>query len=258
MNSDLQELVTTRTGRIEHVEPVGEGYSPATTAVVTGEHGTVFVKAVPDRPGGRLEEVMRQAQISPHLDGLSPALLWQARDRGWYALGFEVLTSRPSDFTSKSPDLPLVVQTLDRINELTVPEVAAEWWETRWDEFLTKAEQKLLRGDHLAHTDLHPHNLVVGREGMWVLDWAWPTRASAVVTPSTLAVQLVSAGQDPGEVEKLLASSSSWGRLDQDALVVFARADAELQTSFAERWPEAGWMREMADAAKAWHSYLKE
>ncbi|MFE3455930.1 hypothetical protein ACFXKD_00170 [Nocardiopsis aegyptia] len=78
-----------------------------------------------------------------------------------------------------------------------------------------------------------------------MIDWAWPTRASAVVTPSCLAVQLVSAGQEPGDVEKLLATSTVWGRLDWEMLVVFARAQVRMHRHYTQLRPGEDWLEAM-------------
>ena len=88
------------------MSPSAEGSDYSTTAVVTSQEGRVFLKAVPDRPGGVLAEVGREGQINPHLNGLAPPLLWQARGAGWFALGFEAIEGRAADYAPGSPDLP--------------------------------------------------------------------------------------------------------------------------------------------------------
>lgn len=257
MHKQLARLIAPHTGRIDHVEPT-PGHSTATTAVVTGEHGKFFIKAVPDRPGGLLEEVEREGQINPHLGGLAPRLLWQARGDGWFVLGFEVIDARPTDYAPGSPDLPRLVEAMDRIVGLPLPDVARPWVETRWDRALSGEEVHAVRGDHLTHADLHPHNIVIDtNDRLWVLDWAWPTRASAVVTPSGLAVQLVSAEQTPADVEKLLAASSVWKHLDQEVLVTFARAQVRMHRHYTKLRPGEEWLVAMLDAAKAWHQHVK-
>ncbi|MEC3892660.1 protein kinase [Nocardiopsis alba] len=258
MDQRLRELITPRTGPIVQVEPVARGYSASATAVVTGECGRVFVKATLDRSGGRLEEVEREGLINPHLGGLAPELLWQARGQGWFALGFEVIDARPTDYSAGSPDLPRVVEAMDRIAALPLPRVAEPWVEDRWDRALAEDELSVLRGNHLTHADLHPRNIVVDTDDrVWVVDWAWPTRAAAVVMPSTLAVQLVSAEQEPAEVEKLLATSALWGRLDRGALVTFALAQVRMHRHYTRLRPDERWLEAMLDAAKAWHAHLK-
>lgn len=259
MDSELTELITPHTGRITDVSPVAEGSDYSTTAVVTGQEGRVFLKAVPDRPGGVLAEVEREGQINAHLDGLAPPLLWQARGAGWFALGFEVIEGRSADFAPGSPDLPRVVQAVDQIAALPVPEVTRSWVETRWDRALPGETVEVVRGNHLTHADLHPCNILIDRtDRVWVVDWAWPTVASALVAPSCLAVQLVSSGHDAAEVEKLLAASTLWGQLDLDALAVFARADVLMNRHYAKIRPEQEWRKALAEAAQRWADHWTE
>ncbi|MFE3455929.1 hypothetical protein ACFXKD_00165 [Nocardiopsis aegyptia] len=142
MHAQITDPITPYTGRIDKVAPAAGGHSATTTAVVTGEHGQVFVKAVPDRPGGLLQEVEREGQINPYLGRLAPALLWQARGGGWFVLGFEVIDARPTDYTPGSPDLPRVVEAMEHVAELPLPEVARPWVETRWDRALSGARLK--------------------------------------------------------------------------------------------------------------------
>ncbi|SIO88494.1 hypothetical protein [Nocardiopsis sp. JB363] len=259
MGPELTELITSHTGRITDVSPLAEGSDYSTTAVVTSEQGRVFLKAVPDRPGGVLSEVEREGQINPHLNGLAPALLWQARGAGWFALGFEVIKGRSADFTPGSPDLPRVVQAVGQITALPLPEVARLWVETRWDRALPGEMVKVVRGNHLTHADLHPRNILIDHtDRVWVVDWAWPTVASALVAPSCLAVQLVSSGHDAADVEKLLSASAMWGRLDPDALAVFARADVRMNRHYARIRPGQEWRTALADASQRWAEHWAE
>ncbi|MFE9243425.1 protein kinase [Nocardiopsis sp. NPDC006938] len=257
MHEQIKQLITPHTGQISEVVPTS-GCSAAITAVVTCEHGRVFVKAVPDRPGGLLEEVRREGQINPHLGGLAPHLLWQARGDGWFVLGFEVIDARPTDYSPGSADLPRIVEAMDRITGLPLPDVARPWVEDRWDRALSDEEIGVVRGDHLTHGDLNPNNIVIDTDDrLWVIDWAWPTRASAVVMPSGLAVQLVSAGLEPADVEKLFASTSFWAGLDQGALAVFARAQVRMNRHYTRLRPDEEWLVAMLDAAKAWHQRVR-
>ncbi|QVJ00755.1 protein kinase [Nocardiopsis eucommiae] len=216
------------------------------------------MKAVPDRPGGLLGEVEREGAINSHLGGLAPRLLWQVRGAGWFVVGFEVIDARPTDYAPGSPDLPRLVEAMDRIVGLPLPDVARPWVEDRWDRALAGEEVNVVRGDHLTHADLHPHNVLIDADDrLWVVDWAWPTRASAVVTPSGLAVQLVSAGQDPADVEKLFASSDTWAHVDRDAMVVFARAQVRMHRHYTRLRPDEEWLVAMLDAARDWYEHLK-
>ncbi|WP_306367735.1 protein kinase [Nocardiopsis sp. CC223A] len=257
MTPELEELITPCVGKIKQTKPVNAGHSNAITVIVTDSEGReVFVKAVPDQPGGRLDEHLREAEMAAHSGGLSPALLWQIRGNGWVALGFEKVEGRYADFNPGSADLPLLADALNAIAALPVPANAVGWEETRWDRFTPEEDRHLLRGDVLTHTDLHPRNILISPEGrVWLVDWSWPTLASPVVSPTCLAVQLVSAGYPPAEVESWVSGVEGW-KGNEAAVRVFARADAMLQRSFATRWPEESWLEAMAEAAEAWAAHV--
>ncbi|MFL1431905.1 MULTISPECIES: phosphotransferase family protein [unclassified Nocardiopsis] len=257
MTPELEKLIASQVGSIRTTTPIGDGHSNATTTIITtGTGQEVFVKAVPDRPGGRLDEALREAEMAAHSGGLSPALLWQARGNGWVALGFEKVGGRYADFGPGSADLPLLVEALNSIAALPVPANVVGWEETRWDRFTPQEDRHLLRGDTLTHTDLHPRNVLISPEGrVWLVDWSWPTLASPVVSLTCLAVQLVSAGCSPAEVKGRVSGVDGW-KGDEAAVRVFARANAALQRSFADRWPEETWLEAMAEAAEAWAAHV--
>jgi hypothetical protein len=258
MTPELEELVASQVGGIRATDPVSDGHSSATTAIVTSDTGQeVFVKAVPDRPGGRLDEALREAEMAAHSGGLSPALVWQARGNGWFAAGFEKVGGRYADFEPGSADLPLLVEALNGIAALPAPADVVGWEETRWDRFTPQEDLHLLRGTTLTHTDLHPHNVLITPQGrVWLLDWSWPTLASPVVSPTCLAVQLVSAGYSPAEAERWVSGVEGW-KGNEAAARVFAHANAGLHWWMAEVRGET-WLEAMAEAAEAWHGHLKE
>jgi hypothetical protein len=257
MTPELQELVASQVGSIRATEPISAGHSNATTAIITTSSGQeVFVKAVPDRPGGRLDEAHREADMAAHSGGLSPALLWRARGNGWFVAGFEKVEGRYADFKPGSADLPLLMEALNAIAALPAPDGVEGWEETRWDRFTPETDRHLLRGNVLTHTDLHPRNVLVSPEGrVWLVDWSWPTLASPVVSPTCLAVQLVSAGYPPAEVEGWVSGVDGW-KEHLDAVRVFARANAGLHRWMAEVRGEA-WLNAMAEAAESWAAYLE-
>jgi len=60
-----------------------------------------------------------------------------------------------------------------------------------------------------------------------------------------------------GCVEKLLATSEVWGRLDRKALVLFARAQVRMHRHHTTLRTEEEWLEAISDAAKAWQRHLK-
>ncbi|WP_234017472.1 protein kinase [Streptomyces sp. FxanaC1] len=222
------------------------------TALVQAEHGPVFVKACANRPGGRRASIIRERLVNPAVRAVSPALRWHAENDDWIALGFEVVEGRSSDFAPGSPDLPAVVDILNRIGELPLPSEASDWRESRWDRFASDGDSSLFDGEALLFTDINPDNLMIGAERAWAVDWSWPTRGAAFIDPACLVIQLIAAGHTPESAEYWAGSCKGWSDAETRAIDAFAGATARMNRAFAERNPDAAWLRAMADAAQAW------
>ncbi len=259
MSGDVPEpayldLIRPHTGHVTAVRSPSGGNSTANTALIDCERGSVFVKAVPNRRGGRRASLLREAAINPYVaPALSPVMRWQAEDEAWVVLGFDVIDAQSTDFVPGSPDLPMVVDLLNRIAALPVPEVARDWTETRWDAHADDAE--LFRGDALLYTDIHPGNLLIGEDRTWAIDWSWPTRGAAFIDPALLVGQLIAAGHTPKAAEDWAADCTAWNDADPRAIDAFAVADARMWRTFSERRPEETWMQAMAEATRQWAAH---
>jgi hypothetical protein len=240
------------TGDIARVRPASGGFGSASTVVVDCAKGPFFVKAVPNRPGGRHDSLIREAVINPYVQPISPALAWQAEDDTWIALGFETIDARPADFTPGSPDLPAVVDLLARIGDLPLPAVASTWVETRWDRYTDPGRTGLLRGDALLYTDINPANLLIGGRHSWAVDWSWPTRGAAFIDPACLIIQLIAAGHTAAAAESWAQPLPAWADSDPTAVQAFATANHRIYTELAARTPRATWLAAMADATAQW------
>ncbi|WP_344247145.1 protein kinase [Actinocorallia libanotica] len=248
------DLIRPHTGHVTAVRSPSGGNSTADTVLIEAEHGTFFVKAVPNRPGGRRASLLREAAINPYVaPDLSPVMRWRAQDETWIVLGFNVIEARPADFTPGSPDLPAVVDILNRITALPLPEVARGWTETRWDAHADDPD--FLRGDALLYTDIHPDNLLIGQTRTWAIDWSWPTRGAAFIDPALLVIQLIAAGHTPKAAEDWAADCTAWNDADPRAVDAFAIATARMWQTFSERRPEEAWMQAMAEATCQWTAY---
>ncbi|RFS86695.1 protein kinase [Actinomadura spongiicola] len=180
---------------------------------------------------------------------ISPAVQWQAEDPEWIALGFEIVRGRHADLTAGSDDLPTVVEVLNRIGGLPLPEVAVDWHETRWDRYTDRPE--LLRGDALLYTDIHWSNIIIG-ERTWAVDWAWPTRGAAVIDPALLVIQLIAAGHSPEQAEEWASGCPAWKDADSEVIDAFAAANAFMYRTLADRRPDEPWLSAMATATRTW------
>lgn len=249
-------LIRPHTGEVADVRPASRGYDADITAVVDCEYGPFFVKAVNAQGGGRRESLVRERIINPHVQPLSPAVLWSVDNDAWAVLGFDVIDGEPSDFKPESPDLPAVADILNRIGNLPLPGVARDWTETRWDRFTADdSEAALLRGDTLLYTDIHPNNFVIGEANVWAVDWAWPTRGAGLIDPATLVVQLVAARHNPVDAEAWAGKCDAWTHADSDAVNVFVAATVRMYRAHAQRFPEQKWRQAMVTAIESWAEY---
>ncbi|GLZ08734.1 hypothetical protein Acsp03_62000 [Actinomadura sp. NBRC 104412] len=250
---EFEALIRPHVGDPLRLHPVGRGHTSDVAAMAHGAHGSFFVKAVRNRPGGRRDSLVREGQINPYVRPISPAVRWRAESEDWVVLGFEAIDGRPADFTPGSPDLPRIVGILNRIAAVPLPEIARDWVETRWDRYVTDPSKvELLRGDALLYTDIQPDNLLIGADGAWAVDWAWPTRGAAFIDPACLVVQLVAAGHTPGSAEAWASRCVAWASADPRAVDAFAAAMFALYGDLAARNPDAGWLKAMAAAAEGW------
>lgn len=252
----FRALIRPHTGEVSHIGPPdGHGFSTDLLAVVEGEKGSFFVKAMRNRPGGRRDQMLREEAINPFVQPLAPALLWRAEDEEWIVLGFERVHAREVDFTPGSRDLPVVVDLLNRIHALDLPEVARDWPETRWDWFADEGASALFRGDTLLHADVNPSNFLVSDGCSWVVDWSWPTRGAAFIDPAMLIVQLIAADHTPAAAESWASKCSAWTKAAPEAVDAFATAYARMNRRRALRKPDELWLTAMAEATESWAAH---
>lgn len=251
---DFWALIHPHTGGLADLQPTDRGFSSDVTAVVAGEQGRFFVKAMRNRAGGRRDSLLRERVINPHVQPIAPALRWHVENNEWIILGFDLVEGVHADFTPGSANLPAVVEALAQIGALGLPEAAREWHETRWDRFAGDGAE-LIAGDALLYTDINPSNFLTSPQGTWVVDWAWPTRGAAFIDPACLVLQLVAAGHTPEAAERWAAQCEAWTSADPKAVDAFVAADVRMHRTFAVRRPGASWIASMAQAAEAWAAH---
>ncbi|WP_183091551.1 phosphotransferase [Streptomyces radicis] len=223
--------------------------------VVTCEKGPFFVKAMRNE-GWRCASINRERLITPFLAPLAPTLHWDAGDDEWIALGLDVVDGRTPDFGPDSPDLPAVVELVDRIGSIELPEPALTWTETRWDRFVTReSERELFRGDTLLHADLNPYNLLIEANGIRALDWGWPTRGAGLIDPAMLVVQLIASGHTPAGAESWVSGCAAWRDASPEAVDAFAAAYLRMRHEMTERKPHVAARQAMLTATAAWAAH---
>ncbi|MFC6884128.1 MULTISPECIES: hypothetical protein [Actinomadura] len=248
----FEELLHPHTGDLADIRPTSHGSESAFTGMVDSAQGAFFVKAVPNRPGGRRDSLVREGLVNPYVQPLSPPVRWRAEEDRWLVLGFEVIDGRACDFTPGSPDLPVIVDIISRIGALPLPGIAHDWAETRWNRYADDRDAELFRGDTLLYTDIHENNLLIGERGTWAVDWAWPTRGAAFIDPALLVVQLIAAGHDAEAAEEWASGCPAWRAADPSAVSAFAAATLRMWRERVERNPDPAWMKAMLLATQEW------
>ncbi|GDY45212.1 hypothetical protein SANT12839_060940 [Streptomyces antimycoticus] len=87
------------------------------------------------------------------------------------------------------------------------------------------------------------------------MDWSWPTRGAGFIDPACLVVQLIAAGHSAKEAEGWASGCKAWMNADAAAIDAFAAATLHMSESHADRHPDAAWLADMADAARAWAAH---
>ncbi|MFD7130498.1 hypothetical protein [Streptomyces sp. NPDC059894] len=241
---------------MDRIRRTERGFSSDLTAVVERARGPFFVKAMRNRPGGRRESLVRERRISAYVGPVSPPLLWDVEAEDWLVLGFEAVDGRSADFAPGSPDLSLVVDAIGGIGRLSLPRIAQEWTETRWDRFASdSSEAELFRGDSLLYTDIKASNFLVVERRVWAVDWAWPTRGAGFIAPAVLVLQLIAAGHSPDRAQKWADRLPAWRKAAPQAIDAFAAANLRMYRAAVGRKPDADWLKAMVDACRAWSDH---
>lgn len=250
MEPDLAALIESHTGPVLEAARTPRGYTSDYTGTVRTASGWVFVKAVRD-PGPLASSLEREATINPAVQPITPALHWQARGRGWYALGFQHAPGTHARFDPGSPDLPAVTRAINHIAAITLPPAAKDWRESRYD-WYASGTAGLFAGGTLLHGDINPDNLLIGTDGnVTVVDWSWPTHGASFIDPACLTVQLIAAGHTPAHAENWAARCTAWREADPAALDAFAVATVRMYQRFELLDPQP-WRKVMTAAAADW------
>ncbi|MGW2997460.1 hypothetical protein ACWDA9_39295, partial [Streptomyces sp. NPDC001193] len=161
---------------------------------------TEFVKGLP-LDHERIGELEAEAMVGPFLPAFAPKVLWRQVAGGWLLIGFQGLTATPwAWFADDSDHLEPVAAALHELSLLPAPdEVRLTPWE-RWGEYCDPADETLLTGDRLVHSDPAATNFMVERSGrVWMIDWAWAMRGPAWIDAALWGFRLVLDGKQSVE-----------------------------------------------------------
>ena len=200
----------------------------------------------------------REAAVAPLVGEISPALLWHFDEAGWNVLGYEYADGRHADYTPGSPDLDRLVQLMDALGEIKVPDDPGSFKraEDRWKPYLDDPQTaEILAGPVLAHSDWTPDNVLVSPHRVWLIDWAWPTLGAGWTDPACWILRLMaSGGHTAPEAERQASRLPAFQAADPAHIDLFAAANVRLWEEVTQSSTSA-WTVKMTQAAQSWSAY---
>lgn len=248
---EIRKLVEEQIGPVVSVEHVSEGRNSEVSVIVRNRSGDIaFVKGRrADHKRAWTQE--RERIINPTVVSVSPRVMWRARSDAWDLTGFEYIPGKHADYSPGSPDLPKIVATMRRLQQIPCPALDLKRAEQRWASYTNTP--RLLAGASLLHTEWSPGNVLVS-ERAYLVDWAWPTIGAAWIDSACWVVWLIAAGHSPGAAERQAAEIPAWGDAPTGALDEFARIQALMWEEIALESLEP-WAQSVAAASLQWASY---
>ncbi|MFE3205487.1 phosphotransferase family protein [Embleya sp. NPDC055664] len=223
--TDARAAVERCAGRVLGVATVWAGFNCEFAATVTTERSRFFVKGVPRNHPAALQQRV-EVRVAPHVHTVAPRLRWEVRLDDWVLLGFDHITGRHADFAPGTADLPLVADALRRLGRVAVRNLPLPRIEERWRSLLTHRQLELLRGESLLHTDLHPHNVLIGDRGprAYLVDWAQPARGPAWIEVTMVAGRLMDEGHTAEQAASWADRFACWRTVSREAMETFVFA----------------------------------
>ncbi|WP_431881733.1 phosphotransferase family protein [Micromonospora chalcea] len=241
--------IAARLGGAVTVTPAPAGNHAEIASMVTGPAGRVFIKAGQQVPSLRYELAGTLAGGSA--TGYAPAVRWHEEAGDWLVVASEPLDGPHADLSPGSPDLDLLAVALKELQEASAP--AGAWYTPAGRLGFTSPA---MEGLALVHSDLNPANLIVTRDGLRIVDWAWVTRAAPWVELALLTQWLIGCGHTPAQAEGWLAQFPAWGAAGDAALDHFATRNAAKWSAKAQQRDDP-WVRNLAAWTSRWATYRR-
>ncbi|WP_327130076.1 aminoglycoside phosphotransferase [Streptomyces sp. NBC_01343] len=216
-----------------------------------------FVKGLP-LDHERIGELEAEATVNPFLPAFAPRVLWRHVAGGWLMIGFQGLTATPwAWFADDSDHLGPVAAALRELSLLPAPDgVRLTPWD-RWGEYCDPADEGLLTGDRLVHSDPAATNFMVERGGrVWMIDWAWAMRGPAWIDAALWGFRLLLDGkQSVEDAARWARTIPAFAKAPREGVRVLAEAEARSW----EDWREHGMteLDETITAARAWAAHWR-
>jgi hypothetical protein len=251
----VRNAIEQYTGTVHKADTISSGLNASFTARLRTDNGFLFAKGV---CGSRAAAQRREAQINGNVRPIAPRLLWQIDSQDWHILGFEHLDGRAADLSPDSADLADVAAALGHLAELQAPRHACRRIEDRWAEAAQHAgvRVELMAGNHLLHTDLNPHNILVTDTGTRIVDWSWPSLGAAWIDTACAALWLIAEGHSPVQAESWASEVAVWASTTSEKIDAFVAINSVLWGQIAAAEPRS-WKRELHRAASAWTAHRR-
>lgn len=256
----VRAAVQAHTGTIRYARSVKAGINSTIASILDTESaGHVYLKGVPEQHDAVMNQ-QREARVSPHVEEISPRMLWQETASGWDLIAFTAIeAARHADYAPGSPDLAMLAAVLNTLAELPCPPVPMMSAERRWGAFLDNpADVEHLAGASLLHTDYNEGNVLITKDRAWLVDWAWATRGAAFIDLACLIPRLIAAGHSLDEAEAWAAKHAVWQNANPLAINTFSHAIARMWRHLADSDPQATWRRPLVEAAASWATHRAE
>lgn len=245
-------------GEIVSADVQGGGFTPGLAARLQMADGQrVFAKGIPiEHPlAGKYRDEADTTRLLPPATP-APRLRWDGEVGNWVVLILDSLDARHADLSPGSSDVPRVVTMVAGLSETLTPCPAVDapaaetdlgefvhgWrelaetppadltdWTSRHLDALAALETGWLAaaaGDTLIHGDINASNLLINHEGVYLIDWAQPTRGAAWLDVADLIPHLILAGHTPAAAEAALAHVPAWHNTDPEVITSYAIAFA--------------------------------
>lgn len=285
LREELAERLEARPDEVTAYSQDG-GHTPSAALRLCGPRRRLFLKALPT--GHSLGYGM---WVEEHLlkllpPGVAPELVCSLQKDRWVAVVLEDIEGRYPDLSPSSPDVPLVVQAVERMcamlaeaprsnldkvrvtlgwRALTPAQMSGKAWAVQHLDQLRLMERtwaEEAKGAALVHGDVRPDNMLLTGEGeLRVVDWAQARHGLPWYDLAMLAPHLIMAGHTAEEAEKVLSETALWGEADGDLVTAAAASAAGYLTRCApEPAPEASphlrpYQARLGRAACSWVRY---
>ncbi|MFJ7206689.1 aminoglycoside phosphotransferase [Streptomyces sp. NPDC098789] len=215
----------------------------------------VFVKGLP-LDHERVDELKAEEAVNPFLPDCAPKLLWRAEAAGWLILGFYGTTATPwAWYASQSQHLEPIATVLRELSAYPAPDIGLPTAWDRWSDYCDPADEPLLRGDRLVHSDPAASNFMMEPSGRaWLTDWSWALRGPAWADAALWGFRLILDGwQNPEQAATWARSIPAFAQADREAVVVLTEAEARAWEHMQEHGMTE--LEETIKAARAWADY---